>query len=91
MTIHISDILKGFFKEKKKEYERAENITRGIKKILGNELGEKITIDAIEGKKIFLSVNTSSASYEVFLRKKELLEEIKKLIPYIEEIKIKVG
>ena len=91
MGIHIKCILDKFLEkgEEKKKYR--EKIRAAVGRLLGEKERTHISFSSVEEKKIILCFDSSSAIYEFNLKKKDVLEKIKKEFPEIKDIKSKLN
>lgn len=91
MAVHIKDLLKNYFKDTEKKFGDKNKINSITDRVLDERLNGHIHLKNIYKKKIFFSTNSSSFCFEFNLKKKVLLEEIRKAFPDIEDIVIKIG
>jgi hypothetical protein len=91
MVTHIKNILKDFLKDNKKDIEDKEKMERILYGALDKKLKGHIKVKRIYKNKVVLSSDSAAFSYEFNLKKKSVLEKLKKTFSQIEDIKIKVG
>ncbi|MBU1122002.1 MAG: DciA family protein [Candidatus Omnitrophota bacterium] len=90
MATHIKDILNTFFKETETKIKDKESIQKIIERELGENIKKRICVRGIEKEQVIIYVDSSSVKYEVSLKKKQLLEAIKKEVPKIGDIQITI-
>lgn len=88
MATHIKDLLNDFFKENEKKIKEKERIQAIIDDVIGDPIKRYISLRGVDKKKVVIFSDSSSVKYEMNLKKKELLESLKKEIPFIEDIQI---
>lgn len=91
MGIHIKSILDKFLEKGEEKRRYQEKARAAIESLLGDKEKKHITLSLVEKNKIVICFDSSSAIYEFNLKKKKVLEEIKKEFPEIKEIKTKIN
>jgi len=90
MATHIKFLVEGFLRKRKKENKKQARIEQIINEFLGGETKEYIHLKKIAKTEIILLSEQPSFSYDFNLKKKQLLEKIKKEFPDIEKIRLTI-
>ena len=91
MATHIKNILKQFIHKEKTKAKKTEEISQIVQQHLKATVSSEVSIGKIDKKKLTLVVSSSLVAYELNLKKQQILEEIKRHYPHIDQIQIRVG
>jgi len=91
MGIHIKCILDKFLKEGEGKRKYQERIKEAVERLCGEEERKHILHSFMEKDKIIIQLDSSSAIYEFNLKKKNVLEKIRKEFPEVKDIKTKLN
>jgi hypothetical protein len=90
MTTHIKELLDALLKDKAKDSQINSNIHEIVKNVLGKYLSEHLNLEKIQKTILIFKSDSPSFRFEQELKKQQLLEEIKKELPHIEDIEIRI-
>jgi len=86
----INKIVQRFLKDKKTEYNEYKQIEDSVKRIVGARLKKHIRFIRVYKKSLVIYTGSSAYSYEVNLKKKDILEKAQQLIPEITKVSIRI-
>ncbi|MBU0694710.1 MAG: DUF721 domain-containing protein [Candidatus Omnitrophica bacterium] len=91
MAGHIKHLIEAFLKEKKKETGIQEKIKKIIDGAVDKKLTKYIQLKRVYKNNLIFCSSSSGASFKFNLKKRSLLEAVKKEFPQIKDVKIEVG
>lgn len=91
MVERINTIIEAFLKKTKKQLQEREKIKKTITAALDKKTSKHIKQIKTHKRILTLYTDSSSSSYQLNLYRNNILKEIKKILPDIENIKIKIG
>jgi len=90
MGTHIKEIIKDYINNKDRHLRKGVSLENILKKHLGEQVAAGVVFAGIKDEVMYLSSQASAFSYYFRLKKKHILEDVKKEFPETKEIKIKV-
>ena len=90
MANHIKDIIEGFLCKTKTNRQLYVDIEGILTAILDGETRKHVSLQSITSRAVVLGARSSSAVYNVNLKKESILQEIKKTTTQIDRIRVQV-
>jgi hypothetical protein len=90
MATHIRDVMKGLLRHAKDQHHIQQQLEAVLDQLIDEQTRKYISVKYIQKKTLVLSAGSSAALYNANLKKTELLQAVKQLMPEIENITIKV-
>jgi len=88
MATHIKHLLHSFLKHKKDADAYQQKITHIVSATLSSELQKYVRIKTIRQGVLVFHSDASSATYELMLKKPEVLGAVQKKFPEIKDLKV---
>ena len=91
MATHIKTLIEYFLGDKKKDLEKQEEVNKILSKILDKETQKHVHLKTVKKNILFLKSDSSAATYNFNLYKKQILNEVGKVWRKVEDIKVEIS
>jgi len=90
MSTHIKEVIGEFFKNSQQLVEKRKKFDMIVKPYLEGSVEGNVLFVGVEKNAVIFQATASCFSYTFNLQKPQLLRDIQREFPYIDEIKVKV-